>query len=67
MSSILTNSSALVALQTLSSISKNLDKTQDMISTGLEMPPSRSLAALEVTLEMLFPEEPELFNPPKAG
>jgi hypothetical protein len=33
----------------------------------VEIPPSRSLPALEMTLEMLFPEEPELFNPPQAG
>ena len=37
MSSILTNASALVALQTLKSISAGLEKTQDMISTGLEI------------------------------
>ena len=34
MSSILTNNSAMVALQTLKSVNANLAKTQDMISTG---------------------------------
>ncbi|HSF92243.1 MAG TPA: flagellin [Paracoccaceae bacterium] len=34
MSSILTNNSAMVALQTLKSINSNLSKTQDEISTG---------------------------------
>ncbi|MHA6264169.1 flagellin N-terminal helical domain-containing protein [Arenibacterium sp. CAU 1754] len=34
MSSILTNNSAMVALQTLKSINSNLEKTQDEISTG---------------------------------
>ena len=34
MSSILTNNSAMVALQTLQSVNSNLAKTQDMISTG---------------------------------
>ncbi|HKK85182.1 MAG TPA: flagellin [Roseovarius sp.] len=34
MSSILTNNSAMVALQTLKSVNTNLAKTQDMVSTG---------------------------------
>ena len=34
MSSILTNNSAMVALQTLKSINGDLAKTQSMISTG---------------------------------
>jgi flagellin len=34
MSSILTNNSAMVALQTLKSVNSNLAKTQDMVSTG---------------------------------
>lgn len=34
MSSINTNSSAMVALQTLKSINSNLEKTQGEISTG---------------------------------
>lgn len=34
MSSILTNTSAMVALQTLRGINTNLAKTQDEISTG---------------------------------
>jgi flagellin len=37
MSSILTNSSAMVALQTLKSVNKNLEDTQGMISTGKEV------------------------------
>lgn len=37
MSSILTNNSAMVALQTLQSVNNNLAKTQDMISTGKEI------------------------------
>ena len=46
MSSILTNASALVALQTLSSIGKNLAKTQDMISTGLEIGSAKDNSAI---------------------
>lgn len=34
MSSILTNNSAMVALQTLKAVNSNLAKTQDMVSTG---------------------------------
>ena len=37
MSSILTNNSAMVALQTLKTVNNNLSKTQDMISTGKEI------------------------------
>jgi flagellin len=37
MTSILTNNSAMVALQSLQSINANLSKTQDMISTGKEI------------------------------
>ncbi len=37
MSSIITNNSAMVALQTLKSINGNLAKTQDMISTGKDV------------------------------
>ena len=37
MSSILTNTSSMVALQTLQGINKDLAKTQDMISTGLKI------------------------------
>lgn len=46
MSSILTNQSALVALQTLSSINKSLSKTQDMISTGLEIGSAKDNSAI---------------------
>jgi len=37
MASILTNSSALTALQTLSSTNKSLETTQNRISTGLRI------------------------------
>ena len=37
MSSILTNTSAMVALQTLKAVNSNLAKTQDMISTGKDI------------------------------
>lgn len=46
MSSILTNQSALVALQTLKSINTNLAKTQDMISTGLEIGSAKDNSAI---------------------
>lgn len=46
MSSILTNQSALVALQTLSSINSNLAKTQNMISTGLEIGSAQDNSAI---------------------
>ena len=46
MSSILTNASALVALQTLKSISGDLAKTQDMISTGLEIGSAKDNSAI---------------------
>lgn len=46
MSSILTNQSALVALQTLKSINTDLAKTQDMISTGLEIGSAKDNSAI---------------------
>ncbi|MAY46204.1 Flagellin [Marinibacterium anthonyi] len=46
MSSILTNASALVALQTLKSIGSNLAKTQNMISTGLEIGSAKDNSAI---------------------
>lgn len=46
MSSILTNNSAMVALQTLQSVNKNLAKTQDMISTGKEIGTAKDNAAI---------------------
>ena len=46
MSSILTNSSALVALQTLKSVGTDLAKTQDMISTGLEIGSAKDNSAI---------------------
>lgn len=46
MSSILTNASALVALQTLKSIGSNLAKTTNMISTGLEVGSAKDNSAI---------------------
>ncbi|MCA3445264.1 MAG: flagellin [Rhodobacter sp.] len=46
MSSILTNTSSMVALQTLKSINTNLAKTQDEISTGKSVASSRDNAAV---------------------
>lgn len=46
MSSILTNSSALVALQTLKSINSNLSKTQNEISTGKSVNNAKDNAAI---------------------
>lgn len=46
MSSILTNQSALVALQTLKSINTDLAKTQSMISTGLEIGSAKDNSAI---------------------
>ena len=52
MSSILTNASAMVALQTLKSINMSLSKTQDMISTG------KSVAAARDSVTMCFFSSP---------
>ncbi|WP_341367507.1 flagellin [Yoonia sp. BS5-3] len=46
MSSILTNNSAMVALQTLKSINSDLSKTQAMISTGKEVGSARDNSAV---------------------
>lgn len=46
MSSILTNNSAMVALQTLKTINGDLAKTQSMISTGKEVGSARDNAAV---------------------
>jgi len=46
MSSILTNSSAMVALQTLRGINSNLSKTQDEISTGKSVASARDNSAV---------------------
>ena len=46
MSSILTNNSAMVALQTLKNINADLSKTQGMISTGKSVSSSKDNAAL---------------------
>ncbi len=46
MSSILTNKSAMVALQTLKSINMNLSKTQGQISTGLKIESAKDSSAI---------------------
>lgn len=46
MSSILTNNGAMVALQTLKSINMDLNKTQDMISTGKEIASAKDGSAV---------------------
>lgn len=46
MSSILTNTSAMVALQTLNSINDNLNKTQSEISTGKSIESAKDNAAI---------------------
>lgn len=46
MSSILTNNSAMVALQTLKSVNMNLAKTQDMISTGRAIATAKDNSAI---------------------
>ncbi|MCX7890191.1 MAG: flagellin [Rhodobacteraceae bacterium] len=46
MSSILTNTSSMVALQTLKTINTNLSKTQDEISTGKSVASARDNAAV---------------------
>ncbi|MEQ8897783.1 MAG: flagellin [Roseovarius sp.] len=46
MSSILTNNSAMVALQTLKSVNSNLAKTQDMISTGKKVASAKDNSAV---------------------
>lgn len=46
MSSILTNNSAMVALQTLQSVNKNLAKTQDIISTGKDIASAKDNSAI---------------------
>lgn len=46
MSSILTNNSAMVALQTLQSVNKSLAKTQDVISTGKQVSTAKDNAAI---------------------
>lgn len=45
MSSILTNTSAMVALQTLKSINKGLAQTQGEISTGMRVANAKDNAA----------------------
>ena len=54
MSSILTNNSSMVALQTLRGINNNLEKTQDMISTGKKVGDAKdnaSVWAISKTME----------------
>ena len=50
MSSILTNSSAMVGLQTLKSINTSLAKTQDMISTGKSVAIAKDNSTVWITL-----------------
>ncbi|MEP6444100.1 MAG: flagellin, partial [Hyphomicrobiales bacterium] len=46
MSSILTNNGAMVALQTLKSVNKNLDMTQSEISTGKSIATAKDGSAI---------------------
>lgn len=46
MTSILTNNSAMVALQTLKSINTGMDKTQSMIATGKEVASAKDSSAI---------------------
>lgn len=50
MSSILTNTSAMVALQTLKSINMNLAQTQGEISTGKSIGSAKDNATVWITL-----------------
>lgn len=50
MSSINTNTSAMVALQTLKSINTNLSKTQDEISTGKSISMAKDNSTVWITL-----------------
>lgn len=50
MSSILTNTSAMVALQTMKSINAGLSKTQSEISTGKTVGSAKDNATVWITL-----------------
>lgn len=50
MSSILTNTSAMVALQTMKSISAGMNKTQAEISTGKAVGTAKDNATVWITL-----------------
>jgi flagellin len=50
MSSILTNTSAMVALQTMKSINANLNRTQQEISTGKTVATAKDNATVWITL-----------------
>ena len=50
MSSILTNNSAMVALQTMKSVNANLAKTQTEISTGKSVGTAKDNATVWMTL-----------------
>lgn len=52
MSSILTNNSAMVALQTLKSINSGLEKTQSEISTGKSIASAKDNATVWMTLAL---------------
>lgn len=53
MSSILTNNSAMVALQTLQSVNSNLAKTQDAISTGKDVSTAKDNSAVFAISKMM--------------
>ncbi|MFN3663727.1 hypothetical protein [Yoonia sp.] len=52
MSSILTNNSAMVALQTLKSINNDLSQTQAMISTGKAVGSAKDNSTVWITLAL---------------
>jgi flagellin len=52
MSSILTNTSAMVALQTLKSVNTNLNKTQEEISTGKSVATAKDNSTVWMTLAL---------------
>ena len=52
MSSILTNTSAMVALQTLKGINSSLAKTQDEISTGKTVASAKDNATVWMTFAL---------------
>lgn len=52
MSSILTNNSAMVALQTLRSINKDLAMTQNAISTGKDIGSAKDNSTVWITLAL---------------
>ena len=53
MSSILTNSSAMVALQTMKSVNKSMAKVQDEISTGLKVATAKDNGAVWAVAQVM--------------